>query len=278
MNFDTFMKNTDEDLPRWQLGMTKKDWVILAAVTLIYAALAFSNLGAFENPQTYWNSSSANESVLISLDGTHDISKIYFYGGIAAKQNFTVTYYDDAMEKISSQEITYKTNTMFRWQIFTASNAKDVSHVSVTAKQGGLNIMELAFLDPSQQFVTPAGSRIVGADKTETVSDALIDEQDTVPHHPTYMNGTYFDEIYHGRTAYEYIHGQVPYDTSHPPLGKILIAIGILLFDMVPFGWRFMGALFGVLMLPVIYVTAKQLLSNSWLKNTTSAKNVSPSA
>mgnify|MGYP007025237109 CR=1 FL=1 len=35
---------------------------------------------------------------------------------------------------------------------------------------------------------------------------------------------------------------------SHPPLGKLIISIGIAMFGMVPFGWRFMGTLFGVLM------------------------------
>ena len=35
--------------------------------------------------------------------------------------------------------------------------------------------------------------------------------------------------------------------------------IGIKLFGMTPFGWRFMGAVMGVLMLPVMYLLAKQL-------------------
>ena len=35
--------------------------------------------------------------------------------------------------------------------------------------------------------------------------------------------------------------------------------IGIELFGMTPFGWRFMGALMGVLMLPVMYLLVKQL-------------------
>ena len=60
------------------------------------------------------------------------------------------------------------------------------------------------------------------------------------------MNSTYFDEIYHARTAYEHIHGIRPYENTHPPLGKILIGIRIRLFGMTPFGWRFIGTLLGV--------------------------------
>ena len=80
-----------------------------------------------------------------------------------------------------------------------------------------------------------------------------------MPDHPSYYNSTYFDEIYHARTAYEHLHGLSTYEWTHPPLGKVLMMVGIRLFGMTPFGWRFMGALMGVLMLPVMYLLAKQL-------------------
>jgi len=57
----------------------------------------------------------------------------------------------------------------------------------------------------------------------------------------------------------EHLNGIYPYEITHPPLGKIIIGIGISLFGMTPFGWRFSGTFFGVLMLPVIYVFAKKL-------------------
>ena len=80
-------------------------------------------------------------------------------------------------------------------------------------------------------------------------AEKLLDEPDIVPESRTCLNGTYFDEIYHARTAYENVVNVYPYEISHPPLGKLIISIGIRLFGMTPFGWRFMGTLFGVLML-----------------------------
>ena len=59
--------------------------------------------------------------------------------------------------------------------------------------------------------------------------------------------------------------GLEPYENTHPPLGKYLISVGIRIFGMNPFGWRFMGALFGVLMLPVFYHLLKQLFGKTWL-------------
>ena len=95
--------------------------------------------------------------------------------------------------------------------------------------------------------------------------EALIDEQDTFTGEPGWYNSTYFDEIYHARTGYEHylaMQGDYtyrPYETSHPPLGKVLIAFSISIFGMTPFGWRFAGALAGVLMLPGMYLLGKLL-------------------
>ena len=73
------------------------------------------------------------------------------------------------------------------------------------------------------------------------------------------MNGMYFDEIYHARTAYEFLHTMSVYEWTHPPLGKILIMLGVVIFGMKPFGWRVVPALFGAAMLPVFFTLAKRL-------------------
>ena len=91
----------------------------------------------------------------------------------------------------------------------------------------------------------------------------LFDEPTTVPYTPTYMNGSYFDEIYHARTAYEHLHQIEPYESTHPPLGKVLMSIGIYVFGLNPFGWRIIGTLFGVGMIPIMYVFAKRMFGRS---------------
>ena len=92
---------------------------------------------------------------------------------------------------------------------------------------------------------------------------ALFDEQDMFEGRQSWSNGTYFDEIYHARTAYEMVHHLYCYENTHPPLGKIFIALGVSIFGMNPFGWRFMGTLFGVLMVPIIYVFAKKMFKET---------------
>lgn len=92
----------------------------------------------------------------------------------------------------------------------------------------------------------------------------MFDEQALIPERTTYLNSTYFDEIYHARTGYEFVHSLDVYEWTHPPLGKDLIALGIKIFGMTPFGWRFMGTLFGVLMIPVLYLFARRFLKYQW--------------
>ena len=108
--------------------------------------------------------------------------------------------------------------------------------------------------------------------KVKTAS-ALFDEQTLVPDSYSFKNSTYFDEIYHARTAYEFIKGREVYEWTHPPLGKSIIALGIRIFGMNPFGWRFMGTLFGVLMLPLMYIFAKKNYINNALASASLAAN-----
>jgi dolichyl-phosphate-mannose--protein O-mannosyl transferase len=77
------------------------------------------------------------------------------------------------------------------------------------------------------------------------------------------MNSMYFDEIFHARAALENLRGVHSNENTHPPLGKAIISIGISIFGMTAFGWRFMGALFGVLMLPVFYVLLKNMFGKT---------------
>jgi len=80
-----------------------------------------------------------------------------------------------------------------------------------------------------------------------------------------HMSSLYFDEIFHVRTAAEHIAGIKPYEISHPPLGKEIIAASILTFGMTPFGWRLFGALFGVMMLVVMYIFIKNMFGKTFV-------------
>ena len=94
------------------------------------------------------------------------------------------------------------------------------------------------------------------------LTENLIDEQSNFEYAPSFLTGFYFDEIYHARTAWEMLHRIEPYETTHPPLGKLIISSGIALFGMNAFGWRIAGALFGVALVPLMYLFGLKLFRN----------------
>jgi dolichyl-phosphate-mannose-protein mannosyltransferase len=69
-----------------------------------------------------------------------------------------------------------------------------------------------------------------------------------------------FDELYFANDAHKDLLGQDYFDPE-PPLAKLIIAVGIKLFGFNSFGWRFMPALFGTALVPLMYLLARQLLT-----------------
>lgn len=227
-------------------GFSKKDRLYCIGLTVIYGLIALLNLGTIQAPESYWRGDWQSGSVEIRFEDTVEISEIWVFGGI--EEGGAVLEFD------SGDEIEYKqlNGDMFRWEVIS-EEAITASNVSFTVDYGDIWLNEIAFIDANGNVI-PAYSE----DAPE-----LVDEQDTVPDMPSYMNGMYFDELYHGRTAYEHLHGLDPYENSHPPLGKVFIMLGIAVFGMNAFGWRIVGTLFGIAMVPIMYAFAKKMFKNS---------------
>ncbi|MBO3799678.1 MAG: glycosyltransferase family 39 protein, partial [Candidatus Brockarchaeota archaeon] len=118
-------------------------------------------------------------------------------------------------------------------------------------------IAEIIVVDMENRIVPISSINGIGINNEILMN--LIDEQDKVEYPSTYMSETYFDEIYYVRTAEEHIELERPYETTHPPLGKLIIAAGIIVFGYSPLGWRIMGVIFATLMIPMIYLLGKDL-------------------
>jgi dolichyl-phosphate-mannose--protein O-mannosyl transferase len=71
----------------------------------------------------------------------------------------------------------------------------------------------------------------------------------------------YFDEVYHAKTAQQYLRGEPPTEWVHPPTAKLLIAVGVALFGYEPWAWRLAPALAGTLLAPVFFLLARRALA-----------------
>ena len=230
--------------------LLKLDRILLTALTLLYALIALLNLGTLSFPTTVYRGE-VGDGLTLDFGQVVTFDTVWFNGNVA--QGTLRFEGDDGTEETYTED----QGDMFKWHEVDMSLTTRYLRVTVEDREAAFN--EIAFF--SEGELLPVTVLEVFGDNQSALN--LVDEQDTVPESPSYFNGMIFDEIYHGRTAYENIHNMSVYEWTHPPLGKLIIALGILIFGMKPFGWRIMGALFGVAMVPLMYVFAKRILKRT---------------
>jgi hypothetical protein len=236
-------------------SMGRRDIWVMLAITAVYALVAFCGLGDTVAPESFYSFEGEDYTFTLTLDEPTEITEIMYYTGLHTG-NYALRWSSDGA--YWSETVTFEQSyaKLFNW-LYVDFEPAEMKYIQIWAKNIPLEMGELALFDGEDGLIDASK---IGFPEAARL---LFDEQQLVPEAPGYLNSAYFDEIYHARTAYEHIRNVKPYEVSHPPLGKIIIGIGIRLFGMTPFGWRFMGTLFGVLMLPILYVFLKNLFGRT---------------
>lgn len=237
--------------------ITRADAVILAVITLLYGSTAFIGLGDHSDPEDFYHFEYSGSSVVIYTDEPLDIAGVRYYCGLnEGGLTLEISYDGENFEYASAMSHNYA--DIFKWLDCELSQSiySSVRALRITS-DSDLYLGELALYDGNGVMISPKDLQY------DASMEALFDEQETAPEISSYMNSSYFDEVYHVRTALEHMLGMNPYEISHPPLGKIIISLGISLFGLNPFGWRFMGTLFGILMLPALFVLLKKMFGGT---------------
>lgn len=269
-NIKKDISNSDDisellDVKCKKVKINKRDILIMAVVSLIYLILALYKLGSLSVPTTYWTPSMTNEYFTIDLGKEVNLSRISNYSGLGSDREADGRFIVDYMD--NNGKYKYLT-TIEKKHIFILEhvNTPDIKtrKLRFTVEEAGGSINEFAIYEKGS-YKPIKGVKITDYDIQESKKQLnnLFDEQDKMDYVSNYYNSMYFDEIYHARTAFEFIHGIIPYENTHPPLGKVIMAIGIIIFGMVPFGWRIAGTLVGVAMLPAMYVFGKKMFNKS---------------
>ena len=233
-------KKLKEDKSGW-----RSHWFILV-LTLVYTLVAFLNLGNTRSPQTFRRFD--GESAVFELETPAPIGRVMFFTGIV-QGSFTVEFSPDGETWLPAASYEQGHAALLKWEEPKLDEAPTgVMRALRLTGYSGAELGELAVFSTDGELLSLLSD-----------CDELCDEQPLVPDTPYFLNSSYFDEIYHARTAWEHLRGMNPYEWTHPPLGKSIIALGIALFGMTPFGWRFMGTLFGAAMLPLMYWFARKL-------------------
>jgi dolichyl-phosphate-mannose-protein mannosyltransferase len=229
------------------------DLILAGSLTLIYAFIAFYHLGSFDSPQTYYRAQKEGESFTLDLGANLPVSRIMYFMALGIG-SYRLDFSDD--RKLWRDPKTLEQETLYSQIFWRMENVGfKTRYLRVTAVKPGSMLGEIAVFSDEDGSLLPIRAVFQGTGAARPLENPrrVSDEPGRVPSLPSYLNGTYFDECYFARSAYDYVLGMDSYEESHPPLGKLTIVLGIEFFGFTPFGWRFMGTIVGILMVPLIY-------------------------
>ena len=213
-----------------------KDIIIIGIIFLLYCIFAFHKLGDFKIPNTIVRNI-MNDRVNFEFRDNTFISHMKYFNGETPSKFDIYTSKDGKKYHILQKDVE---SDAFKWnKIRIGEECKNIEFVFKDSSSIG----EVAYFDNAINYINYS-----------TTSKYFSDEKNLVPDKISYMNSSYFDEVYFARSAYEYAHGMKIYEWTHPPLGKLIQAIPIVITKYnSPFLYRFMGTLAGALMIIVMY-------------------------
>ncbi len=239
-----------------RIDLNKQDFLTITVLSIVFFSLAVWNLGLTQTPITTWQTTE-NEAFHIVLWEPASVGTVYF---LVKNGSANVQVYTGSPGNWSDSRSFVISTSYYSWSEVNINSL--TRYVRFDFEQGSIEVAEMALLSQDNQRIA------IAAINSENASDPnlshLFDEQDIVQLPPTYLGETIFDEVYFVRTAENYLKLQHPYEWTHPPMGKLIIAAGISVFGYNPFGWRIMGVIAATLMIPLIYFLGKKLFG-TWI-------------
>ncbi len=255
--------------------LTRKDFIIMLVMTIFYAIPAIYNLGGFAVPETGWAPSGKDDGFVIDLGRDVDVAKVMLYQGYNEEKYDGVKLdikYLNSYNTYLSSEILDKTG-FYSWLVTTKEFK--TSKIKIVPNSPGAAINEIAVFEKgsttpiniisiTSSNENPNVTPIKSPDGKSYNLSNLIDETEKVDFYTLSSTSTYFDEVFYPRTALDFLNKINPFERTHPPLGKYFVMIGMLIFGVNPFGWRIIGTLFGVAMIPLMYLFGLKVFKNRY--------------
>lgn len=251
-----------------ELVVTDKDGNMMEPVNKSEYEVLFDEQDCFEPqedaPKTKWNASKEGTTITIDLGNEQYFSMMHAFSKEKSNQRFKVEVAKEDQKFVDVGEL--ESGDADGWSKLSEIQREDADsysftndsyqYIRLTTLQNETCLNEIVLTNSENSLVTI---------RDHEGGDELFDEQAGYNKAITFRSGTYFDEIYHARTAYEIVHGMSHYEWTHPPLGKVFISLGVRVFGMNPFGWRIIGVLFGIAMLPFMYLFGRRLFrKHTW--------------
>ena len=235
-----------------------REGAVVIALMVIFLSFALVNMGALAIPtSSVWP---ASTEAVFDLGAVQQVKELYVFLNDAQRTQFTVYYGEppDDWRTLASFDRDPANHVHFcSWERLSmpVTSTRYLRFVFTEVSNG--EVGEILVLSAANEKLVPVAVTGDGS------MQRLTDEQELVTLPITQKYGAYFDEMYFVRTAEEHLHLEEPYEWTHPPLGKLIIAAGIASFGMNPFGWRILGVIAATAMIPLIFVFSKRLFKNT---------------
>jgi dolichyl-phosphate-mannose-protein mannosyltransferase len=258
----------------FELDLNKRDVLTIVVLSIVFFSLAVWNLGMTKTPVTA-GQFSQGQGFIVDLGSVNDVKSV----SVLLKEgdfNLTVSAGSPDNWQVAASSVLYPYKQAqqvwsieyYKWKEIDVQETTRYLRFAFDYAPASAVITELAVINTEDQQVSVASVSSLGSGSQDL--SVLIDEQDAVQYPPTYMTQTYFDEIYYVKTSEQYLNLQLPYEWTHPPLGKLITAAGITIFGFNPFGWRILVVIAATLMIPLIYILGKKLFG-TWIGGFASA-------
>ncbi len=239
----------------------------VSALTILFLVLALINVGSLSMPSSCWvpGSTSGDNQIIFDFDQVQQVKEVYVFLGDEKRTKFDVYGGEPGKWRLLSS---YDNTHYCSWEKLNLGNTSTrFLKFAFDVSESKGKIGEIVAVSGENKRIVPIRCVYAEGESDSESGDIerLIDEQDIieVPLVQSYKYGTYFDEIYFVRTAWEHLNLKDPYETSHPPLGKLIIAGGIVCFGMNPFGWRILGVLAATAMIPIMFLFGKRMFKST---------------
>jgi dolichyl-phosphate-mannose-protein mannosyltransferase len=235
-------------------NMDLREFIIIILISFLFFIITCFNLGYRNMPQSGW-AINGQDDLYIDLGGEKNVTEMCLLLKIG-EINFNVY---SGQPGLWNEEGYFTVKDYYRWKKIEIN--RPISFLKIEFSKSYGEILEIIITEDDKIVKNIKLNRENG---NKNSLSPLVDEQEKVSIPLNYMSESIFDEVYYVRTAEDYLSGREPFEKTHPPLGKLMISMGISVFGFNPFGWRIMGVLFATFMLPIMYFLGKEIIG-SWL-------------
>lgn len=230
-----------------------RDFFAVLSLSILFLFLASFNLGLYDIPSSGWRVS-GNDQIIVDLRSIHEVNELAFMVKTGDLNLEISTGNPDSWNRTVKGSI----EGFNRWRRIDINHP--TRYLKIEFDQSYGEILEMLVIEDVNPIEILS---VYGEEKEQEFFNPLVDEQDLAQFPPTYMSESIFDEVYYVRAAEDYLSGRDPYESTHPPLGKLIIAGGISILGNNPLGWRIAGVLFATAMIPIVFLLGKEI-TGTW--------------